>query len=321
LPVQLLFGDNTLELDEAVHAVRRTFPSTDAIAFDGGSAPLSDLTEACLTVGLFDPERLVIVRNLHERIKGSRKESGEMEEIKRLLGSVPSTTTVMLVSPGMAADHPLVSAVRGIGGPVKTFNTPKRGELARWIVERAGAHHATIEREAADLLVELVGSNAILLDTELEKLATYAGEGTRITAAMVDELVGAVTQESIFTLVDAIAAGNRGKALQLLHAQLAQASSTPTDFALYLIRMLARQARILLRIHLGQEKGRRTQQIMADLNIRSYHADRYMRQAKRLSKSRLCDAFERLASLEQGLKSGTADAATGLDILVTELCS
>jgi DNA polymerase-3 subunit delta len=221
----------------------------------------------------------------------------------------------------MAADHPLVAAVRSIGGSVKTFTTPKRGELPRWIAERARAHHATMERDAAELLADLVGANPVLVDTELEKVATYAGLEARITPEMVETLVGAVTQESIFTLVDAIASGNRSKALELLHAQLVQASTTPTDFALYLIRMLARQVRILLRIHLGQSKGRSTQQIMSELNIRSYHADRYIRQAKRLSTARLCDAFERLASLEYGLKSGKADAATGLDVLVTELCA
>src|SRR3954452_3944881 len=136
MPVQLLFGDNSLEIDEAVRAIRDTFPSTDAIGYDGTTVTLADLSEGCLTVGLFDPDRLVVVRNLHARLKGDRKEGGELDEIKRVLGSIPSTTTVILVCPGMATEHPLVPAVRGLGGAVKTYTTPKRGELPRWIVER-----------------------------------------------------------------------------------------------------------------------------------------------------------------------------------------
>lgn len=321
MPLQLLFGDNTLEIEEAVRAIGETFASTDAIAFDGATASLSDMTEACLTVGLFDPDRLVLVRNLHERIKGARKDGGDLDEIKRLLGSLPATTTLLLSSPGMPADHALVTAVRGVGGAVRTFTLPKRAELPRWIAERGRHHRATVDRDAAELLAELVGPNPVLLETELEKLATYAGPDARITPTMVETLVGAVTQDSIFTLVDAIASGSRGQALQLLHSQIAEASSTPTDFALYLIRMLARQVRILLRIHLGQEKGRSTAQITSDLKIPRYYADRYLRQARRLSVPHLRDAFERLAALEHGLKSGTADATTGLDILVTELCA
>jgi DNA polymerase III subunit delta len=320
MPVQLLYGDNNLEIDEAVRAIRTTFPSTDALVLDGASVSLPDLSEACLTAGLFDPDRLVVVRGLHERMKGNRKDS-ELEEIKRLLGSIPPTTTVILSSPGMPAEHVLVGAVREVGGAVKPAMIPKRADLPRWIIQRVKAHDASIDADAAELLADLAGANPVLLETEIEKLATYAGRGERITVEAVETLVGAVPQDTIFTLVDEIAAGNRGQALQLLHAQVAQASSSPIDFALYLIRMLARQVRILLRIHLGQERGRSTSQITSELKIPRYYADRYLRQARRLSKDRLIAAIEQLAALEHGLKSGTTDAATGLDILVADLCS
>lgn len=316
MPVTLHFGDNTLEIERAVRAVRDTFQSTDAITFEGGSVSLPDLSEACLTVGLFDPDRLVIVRNLHERSKGK---GGDIEEIRRLLGSIPPTTTLILASPGMKEDNALVSAVREIGGSVRASMVPKRSELPRWIVDRAEAEGIWIERDAADLLAEMISGDPVALNTELQKLATYAGEGESITPDMVEELVGAMTQDSIFALVDAIAAGDRAKALRMLHSQLAQASSTPTDVALYLIRMLARQVRILLRIRLGQAAGRSNSQITSDVKIPRYYAERYFRQARRLSQERLQGTFEQLAALEFGLKNGTADPATGLDLLVTEL--
>jgi DNA polymerase-3 subunit delta len=318
MPVILHYGDNTLEIEAAVRAVRETFESTDALTFDGSAVSLPDLSEACLTAGLFEPDRLVIVRDLHERFKGK---GGDIEEIRRLLGSIPPTTTLILLSPGMKEDNQLLSSVREVGGQVRPHMIPKRSELPRWIAEAARAQGARIERDAAELLAEMIGGDPIALNTELQKLAAYAGEGIAITPGMVEELVGVMTQDSIFTLVDAIAAGDRANALRLLHAQLAQASSTPTDVALYLIRMLARQVRILLRIRLGQEAGRSNSQITADVKIPRYYAERYFRQARRLSKERLQGAFEQLAALEFGLKSGTADPATGLDLLVTKLSS
>ncbi len=316
MPVTLHYGDNPLEIERAVRAVKDTFQSTDAVSFEGGSVSLPDLSQACLTVGLFDPDRLVIVRNLHERFKGK---GADNEELRRLLGSIPPTTTVILASPGMKEDNLLVSVVREVGGTVRTYMVPKRAELPRWIADRARDAGVRIERDAADLLAEMIGGDPIALNTELQKLATYAGEDTAITPTMVEELVGAMTQDSIFTLVDAIAAGDRARALRMLHDQLDQASSTPTDVALYLIRMLARQVRILLRIRLGQEAGRSNSQITSDVKIPRYYADRYFRQARRLSRGRLQGAFEQLAALEFALKNGTADAATGLDLLVTEL--
>jgi DNA polymerase III subunit delta len=318
MPVILHFGDNSLEIEAAVRAVRETFESTDALALDGAAVSLPDLSEACLTAGLFEPDRLVMVRNLHDRFKSK---GGDVEEIRRLLGSIPPTTTVILASHGMKEDNALVSAVREVGGQVRPHMIPKRADLPRWIAETAQQQGTRIERDAADLMAEMIGGDPVALHTELQKLATYAGEGVAITPQMVEELVGAMTQDSIFTLVDAIAAGDRARALQLLHAQLAQASSTPTDVALYLIRMLARQVRILLRIRLGQEAGHSNSQITTDVKIPRYYADRYFRQARRLSKERLQRTFEQLAALEFALKNGSADPATGLDLLVTKLSS
>lgn len=319
MPLLLFFGDNYLELDDAVRELRRGFEKADVLNFEGALTPVSTLSEACLTAGLFDPQRLVIVRDLHVRIKGSQKEAGEAEEFARVMASINPTTTLLLVDKDMPGDHPLVPMVRIQGGEVRSFFTPKKYELPRWLVSRARHRNVALEPSAAELLVDLVGANTLLLQSELEKLTTYAGDGERVTPAMVEGLVGAVTQDSIFALVDTVATGNEGQALRLLHEQLERSSSGPVDFALYLIRMLARQMRILLRIKLGKEAGRSDNQLSSELKLPRYYTDRYFSQATRLSKERLIGAFELLASLEHGLKQGKAEPYSGLDLLVAEL--
>lgn len=321
MPTILLYGDNSVEIDDAARAVRRPFDTADTVILNGPDMQLSALSEACLTAGLFAPERLVIVHALHERLKGTRKESSAVEEIRSIIGSVAPTTTLLLVDRGMPADHVLVTEVRKAGGELRQFSTPRRNDLPRWIASRGKLHGTRIEPQAAEMLADLVGGNAVMLDSELEKLATYAADEGTITSSMVATLVGAVPQDTIFALVDAVAAGDQAKALQLLHAQLESASSGPVDFALYLIRMLARQMRILLRLKLGQEAGRPLGQITADLKIPRYYTDRYVKQARRLSRERLRGSFEQLAALEHGLKSGRAEPNAGLDLLIADLCA
>jgi len=320
MPALLFCGDNALEIDEAVRGVRERFQPADVLILDGASCPLATLSEACLTAGLFDPERLVIVNDLHQR-PGMRKDGGEAAEVKGLMRSVPATTTLLIVGKDMPGDHRVAADVREAEGEVRTFTTPRKGDLPRWVIARGRKRGVAVERGAAELLAELVGGNSLQLESELEKLATYAGEEQPVTPPMVERLVGAVPQDSIFTLVDAIAAGDEARALRLLQTQLEHASSNPVDFALYLIRMLARQMRILLRIRLAREAGRSTPQITADLKLPRYYADRYFRQAGRLSKGRLQESFEQLAALEYGLKSGRAEPSTGLALLVAEMCS
>jgi DNA polymerase-3 subunit delta len=316
----LFHGDNVLEMGEAARAVRERFNPADVLTFEGATVPVADLSQACLTAGLFDPERLVMVHDLHERLKSVRKAASEDEELMNSLTSVAPTTTLLLLSSEPLDDHPLARVVRDAKGEVRAFRNPSKRELSRWIVGRAGARGVKIDRGAAELLADFVGVNPVMLDSELGKLATYAAE-ENITPQMVDELVGQVTQESIFALVDAIAAGDRRLAFRLLHAQLEHASSSPTDFALYLIRMLARQMRILLRLRLGLNAGRSQSQLISELRLPTYYADRYFRQARRVSQDRLVESFEQLAALEQSLKTGRADAEAGLDMLVAEMCA
>ena len=317
----LIHGDNQIEIDDAIRKIRAPFNDADILTYEGAIVPLSTLTEACLTAGLFDPERLVIVHDLQERLKGTKKESAEAEEIRNVLSSVAPTTTLLLLSPGMTADNSLATYAREAGGDIRSLTVPRKNDLPRWVIGRGKQHGVTVDRDAAVLLTEFVGADTVSLDTELEKLATYLGTETRVTVPVVDALVGAVTQDSIFALVDAIATGDHKEAFRLLHAQLESSSTNAIDFALYLIRMLARQVRILLRIRLGQDAGRHQREIASELRLPPYYTERYFRQARRLSNERLKAAFEALAALEYALKQGKADAATGLDLLVTDLCA
>lgn len=320
MPLLLLHGDNQIEMDDAVRAIRSRFDSADTVTYGGADVSLPDLAAAVQTAGLFASERLVIVDGLHDRLKGSKKD-GPAEEIEALLASVPPTTTLLLAERGLPADHALLPLARNAGAEVRAFQTPRRQDLPRWVATRAVSHGVSIDRDAAELLADLTGANAVLIDTELEKLATYAGEEGTVTPWMVETLVGAVSQDSIFALVDAIASGDSRKAFELLRAQLESASSGSMEVALSLIRLLSRQMRILLGIRLGEESGRSRSQITSDLKLPRYYADRYFRQARRLSRQRLIASFEQLAALEQALKTGKADPATGLDLLLAELTS
>lgn len=319
MPVTLLYGDNHLEIDDAVQSVRRRFDAPSILTFDGVSVPMSSLAEAWLTAGLFEPERLIIVHGLHQRFKGTKGDSPDVTELRSLLASVVPTTTVLLLGKDMAADHHLVADVKAAGGEVRHFVMPRERDLPRWIQARAKGLGTAIEPQAAELLADHIGTNTLLLDAEITKLATYAGDGERVTARMVEELVGAVTQESIFTLVDAVAARDEARALSLMRRQL-ESAANPIEYAVYLIRMLSRQVRILLRIRLGLEAKRPRQELIASLKLPRYYADRYFRQAGQLSEAQLRASFERLAALEYRLKSGKADPATGLDLLIAEMC-
>ena len=216
------------------------------------------------------------------------------------------------------------SLVVGVSQSGETLDTMEACRFARTSTNKAkvlavcNVVDSSMAREADAVIYTRAGPEIGVAATK-----THVAQivGMEILALYLAQLRGTLYPAEIFALVDAIAAGQQAQALRLLHLQLDHATSSPTDFALYLIRMLARQVRILLRIRLGRDVGRSTTQITAELKIPRYYADRYFRQAGRLSKERLVAAFEQLASLEQALKTGKTDPGAGLDLLVADLCA
>lgn len=101
------------------------------------------------------------------------------------------------------------------------------GRLLNWMRDVATKlHNKQLDRNAAELLVELVGGSMTLLSSELEKLATYVGEIQRITTADVEAIVGGWRLQTTWAMLDAVRDGQLHLALQHLD-QLLNAGEAP----------------------------------------------------------------------------------------------
>ncbi len=97
----------------------------------------------------------------------------------------------------------------------------KGRELTQWIVDTGRDHYSKqLTRDAAFLLTELAGNHLGLLEQELAKLASYAGERGRIDVEDVRKLVGGWKAETTFVMTNAIRDGQLGLALSCLEKLL-----------------------------------------------------------------------------------------------------
>ncbi|MCH8830666.1 MAG: hypothetical protein IID45_13905, partial [Planctomycetes bacterium] len=90
----------------------------------------------------------------------------------------------------------------------------KKGELAGWIRERAELYGARLEGRAIAAMADLVGADLWAIDSELRKLATYAGDDA-ISEANVRSMVSQVREANAFALADAIVEGRGDQAIAL----------------------------------------------------------------------------------------------------------
>jgi DNA polymerase-3 subunit delta len=78
-----------------------------------------------------------------------------------------------------------------------------------------------------DLLVEATGADASRLASEIEKLALFAGEGMKVTAADIASLVPDAQETTIFNLVNALARRNRTQSMELLDTLVREGEYLP----------------------------------------------------------------------------------------------
>jgi DNA polymerase-3 subunit delta len=80
----------------------------------------------------------------------------------------------------------------------------------------APRHQAKLAAGAADLLIELMGDEMGMLDTEIAKLALYRPPGATIDEALVHEVVSGWQGKTVWQITDAVASGNAAEALVYL---------------------------------------------------------------------------------------------------------
>ena len=100
-------------------------------------------------------------------------------------------------------------------GVVVDCSAPTWRDAEAWLRARARAAGLKLAGRAAAALVQAVGPNLLALENELDKLATYAGQGGTVSEHDVEELVPQGRERSAFDLGTAVARGDAGEALRL----------------------------------------------------------------------------------------------------------
>ena len=205
------------------------------------------------------------------------------------------------------------------------FNLLGSTELTNWIKKEAQARDGKISHQAAQLLASLVGNDLWQVSNEIDKLINYkAGCQPKLTATdktniMIEEeevakLVRANFDENIFALTDALSSRNKALATKLLEEQIATGLTTS-----YLLTMIIRQFRILLRIRQSLDLGLSPRKIINLLKIHPFVAQKGINQVRNFNLISLKNIFNQLIQIDYSIKTGRAKGQTLLNLLVAKI--
>ncbi len=326
--LRVLIGLDDFSLRQALEDIKKgigdsasLMPNTTVL--DGRTVPPEQLRNACETVPFLADKRLVVVEGLPERFeppknprrKGPRRVD-RTEEIKKFVDiarSVPPFTEMVVIGGDIRPSNPLLRALAAFAR-IDFFPLLKQPQLDRWVERRVKTAGGSISAPALAALVRFVGSDLWTMANEVDKLVLYTA-GRRIEEADVKAVVSYAREESVFTLVDAVLEFRGGLAQETLQ-QLLRAGAEPV----YLLTMIARQARIILLVREMRARGLSRSDIQAKLGLNSdFLIRKAWEQSERYSSARLNELYHRLLETDVSIKTGRLEGEVALDILVAEL--
>jgi DNA polymerase-3 subunit delta len=327
----ILTGQDDFSRSEALAEIKRgigeaTLLAANTTILNGEQLTLDQLRNVGETIPFLTEKRLVIIEGLLGRFeakgKPSRqpkaklatKQQSEYKQWANYLSNMPESTVVVLVDDGLKSSNPLFRELSG-SAEVKSFPPLNKTRLRQWVEKGVGEAGGRISPEAAELLVQIVGSNLWTMRQEISKLVLFAS-GRLIEEDDVRRLVSDVQQISVFNMVDAIFEFKAGAAGRLLQ-QLLDTGAVPA----YLLVMLSRQIRMIARIKELQNQGKSESEIQSRLGLVSEFAFRKtLTQASRYPWERIREVYHKLLEADLSIKTGIYDGELALNILITELC-
>jgi DNA polymerase-3 subunit delta len=224
-----LFGDEAF-LRRLARARLRSMvlgddPETPHTTLDGAAAAWCDVADELATVSLFGAgRRLVVVQGADSFVTKFRNQLEDYVARARHSG-------VLVLEVGTWASNTRLYKALDQKGLQIECRLPQKSvgrstelderRLGQWLTARSRqVHQAQLDVRAAVLLWERAGPDLGVVDQELAKLVLFAGPQGKITAQLVEDVVGGWRAKTIWEVVEAAAKGDAAEALRHLDLAL-----------------------------------------------------------------------------------------------------
>jgi DNA polymerase-3 subunit delta len=257
----------------------------------------------CNTGSLFGDGRLVLVTDI-DGIKAERGRRGgwkvaDVASIEAYVESPAPATVLALVAEELKASSALWKSCEKLGR-VLHFDVPK-GKLQGWVAEQFKQRGVRAESDAVAALIQLVGDDLRALKSEVDKLATWAGDEP-IGEREVEALVPSNAEIPIYELTEAWSVRDSARALDVCETIFDRDSKPRRDTAPRLAGSLSSHLGRLRSLKRLASQGVSSKEAAARLKLNPYYAGKLYRQAEGFSDEELDDAMLQLAQLDGALK-------------------
>lgn len=273
--------------------------------YEGKNISVQELIDQAETMPFLADRRLLVIED-----SGFFKSASV--ELAEYLEQVPETTYFLFVESEVDKRQKMYKAVQKKGRIVE-FAAQKEDTLIRWILGILKKENKNITRSSMELLLEKTGTDMNNIAMELEKLLSYTMDRDVITAEDIESICTTQTVNKIFDMINAVADGNRKKALDLYYDLLAL-----KEPPMRILFLLTRQFNLLMQTKELQSTGYDAKTIAAKLAIQPFVARNCTRQASAFSLEKLKMLVKSCVDAEEAVKTGNLNEKLAVELILTQ---
>ena len=312
-PLYLITGEEDWLVQSAAKMVEEAgldggLPEFNLSRHSAADGEVDTALGAAATLPMMGAKRVVTLR------LGSSIDEASSQLLLEYVSQLVPTTVLILVAPKVDARQKVVKAIKKEGVHL-SFSGMKARDAVPWLVGEAQSKAYGMAYDAAQLLVDEVGTDLRTLSTNLEKLVAFVGEERPIQRGDVLQAVDRTKEEVIWDLTDAVGAGNWQKALLTLRGLLVGGQSP-----ILLVAMLARHTRQLWTVKAMLAQGETPDSMAKKAKLHPFVAKKLAGQAGRFEVTQLRESMVQFFEADRALKSSRLDGGTIVETLVLDLC-
>jgi len=323
IPALLLLGEEPYLRDECrkrliekfVPEAARTWAVSRYSAARGETQAALDQAQ---TMAMLSPQQVVFLEEVEALEKlGEKNRDEAVAQLTAYLNDPASFTVLVVEATGldqrMKLGKLLAEKTLVVACELGKDEGQRQSAAVRFAKALAEEEGVEFEKGAAEDLAEFVAADLLRLKTEIDKLATFAGEKKFISRNDVSVMVISEKTTTVWELADLLAARKSAKALEFLD-RLLRDGEEPLSMVgamAWMYRKLIEASEVR-----GVTNGYQASRV---LGMNPQQAELALQASRKIPKAQLLAGLRALQKADDRLKGGAEDERTVMEFLVTEL--
>ena len=311
-PVYLIFGEEAYirknYRNQLVKALTAPGDSLNYSVFSGSETDPSEVVSLAMTMPFMAEKRVILVKDSNFFKKTADDIADYLEN--------PSPDTVLIFDES-AVDKKTrtYKAAKKAGFDTEALSL-KGKKLEEWIAANFKRNGKLIREETVKLLVDRVGGDLSVLDSEIKKLSAYASDRDSVTSDDVLLMVPRSPSYNVYQMIEAIGNKKVNLAVGIYYDMMVEKQNAYGVFSL-----LCSHFRRMLTVSDMKEQGADLQEISAALGLADWQVNKYLTQSRRFTRQKMIKAIDECVRAPREIFQGKILENAAMELLIIGIAS